>query len=76
MVSSGEKEAEKRAEAFNENIPDQSYPYLAQMAEQAMRTGYDEEADFEFGIELILDGLGRLLLVSAAVQDSGAVGGA
>jgi hypothetical protein len=41
-----------------------------------MRTGYDEEADFEFGIELILDGLGRLLLVSAAVQDSGAVGGA
>jgi hypothetical protein len=34
------------------------------MAELTMRTGYDEDADFEFGINLILDGLGRLLPVS------------
>ena len=61
MVSSGEPEAEKRAEAFGENIPDQSYPHLARMTEYAMKQSYDEDADFEFGIELILDGLGRML---------------
>jgi AcrR family transcriptional regulator len=60
MVSSGEPQSEKRAEAFSENIPDQSYPHLARMTEFAMRTGYDEDADFDFGIELILDGLERL----------------
>lgn len=61
MVSSGEKEDEKRSEAFHDVIPGESYPYLAQMAELAMKTGYDEDADFEFGLNLILDGLERLL---------------
>lgn len=61
MVSSGEKEPEKRAEAFSENIPDQAYPHLAKMTEFAMKQSYDEDADFEFGIELILDGLERLV---------------
>ena len=64
MVSSGEPESEKRAEAFSENIPDETYPHLAMMTEFAMKQGYDEDADFEFGIELILDGLGRMLSVS------------
>lgn len=61
MASSDEKEDEKRAEAFLEIIPAQSYTYLAQMAELSMKTGYDEDADFEFGLNLILDGLERLL---------------
>ena len=61
MASSGEKEDEKRAEAFHDIIPGESYPYLAQMAEVAMKTGYDEDADFKFGLNLILDGLERLL---------------
>lgn len=60
MASSGEKEAEKRAQAFRENIPE-AYPHLARMAEEAMKTGYDEGADFDFGLGLILDGLERLL---------------
>ena len=61
MGSSGEKDDKKRAEAFHDIIPGESYPYLAQMAELAMKTGYDEGADFEFGLNLILDGLERLL---------------
>jgi AcrR family transcriptional regulator len=61
MASSGEKEDEKRAESFRDIVPGESYPYLAQMAELTMKTGYDEDADFEFGLNLILDGLERLL---------------
>lgn len=64
MASSGESKAEKRAEGFRENLSDQSYPHLALMTEFAMKTGYDEDADFEFGLNLILEGLGRLLPVS------------
>ena len=61
MASSGEKDDKKRAEAFHDIVPGDSYPYLAQMVELAMRKGYDEGADFEFGLTLILDGLERLL---------------
>jgi AcrR family transcriptional regulator len=60
MSSGGEKDDKKKAEAFREIIPGESYPYLARMAEWAAKTGYDEGADFEFGLTLILDGLERL----------------
>jgi AcrR family transcriptional regulator len=62
MSSAGEKDDKKRAEAFRDIIPGESFPYLAQMAEWAAKTGYDEGADFEFGLTLILDGLERLLI--------------
>lgn len=52
---------EIRAEAFHNLIAVDAYPYLAQMAESSMSSGYDEEADFEFGLTLILDGLARLV---------------
>jgi AcrR family transcriptional regulator len=61
MASSDEKPAEKQAEAFRDVLPDEVYPYLAQMAELTMEKGYDEDADFEFGLNLILDGLERIL---------------
>jgi AcrR family transcriptional regulator len=61
MASSDEKPAEKRAEALRDVLPDEAYPYLAQMAELTMKNGYDEDADFEFGLNLILDGLERIL---------------
>jgi AcrR family transcriptional regulator len=70
MAAGGEKEVEKRAEAFREIIPGQSYPFLVRMAELAMKTGYDEDADFEFGLKLILDGLEKLLPFPAAFQDT------
>jgi AcrR family transcriptional regulator len=38
-----------------------SYPYLAEIiTEHAMQPGYDYAAEFEFGLDLILDGLDRL----------------
>jgi AcrR family transcriptional regulator len=60
MASSGEKDDKERAEAFHDIVPGESYPYLAQMTELTMRKGYDADADFEFGLTLILDGLERL----------------
>jgi len=55
-------EPEKMAEAFLRAIPADEYPYLREMVvEHAMKSGYDESADFDFGLSLILDGLQRLL---------------
>lgn len=52
---------EEMAEAILAYIPAEEYPYLHRMASHAMEVGYDAEADFEFGLEIILDGLGRIL---------------
>ena len=53
---------EDMAEAFLRAIPADEYPYLREMVvEHAMKSGYDESADFEFGLDLVLDGLQRLL---------------
>ena len=50
------------AEAFLRAIPADEYPYLREMVvEYAMNSSHDESADFEFGLNLILDGLQRLL---------------
>jgi AcrR family transcriptional regulator len=50
------------AEAFLQGIPAEEYPHLREMVvEYAMKTGYDESSDFQFGLDLILDGLQRLL---------------
>jgi AcrR family transcriptional regulator len=53
---------EEIAEAFLQAIPADEYPHLREMVvEYAMNAGHDEGADFEFGLDLILDGLQRLL---------------
>ena len=53
---------EEMAEAFLRAIPADEYPYLREMVvEHAMKAGYDGGADFAFGLDLILDGLQRLL---------------
>ena len=53
---------EEMAEAFLRAIPADEYPHLREMVvEYAMSAGYDENADFEFGLDLILEGLRRLL---------------
>jgi AcrR family transcriptional regulator len=42
-------------------LPATDYPYLAEMAiEHVMKPGYDYGAEFEFGLDLILDGLSRV----------------
>lgn len=50
------------AEAFVAALPADAFPYLAEMAAAyAANSGYDEAADFAFGLDLILDGLQRVL---------------
>lgn len=50
------------AERFLAALPAEDFPYLAEMATAAAASpGYDEEADFAFGLSLILDGLQRAL---------------
>lgn len=50
------------AEAFLQAIPADEYPNLREMiVEYALAAGHDEKADFEFGLNLILDGLQRRL---------------
>jgi AcrR family transcriptional regulator len=62
MSAGSGAEPEEMAEAFLRAIPADEYPYLREMVvEHAMSSGYDEGADFEFGLDLILDGLQRLL---------------
>ena len=55
------------AEAFLRALPVEQFPYLAEMAAtQATSSGYDEAADFAFGLDLILDGLQRVLVATRA----------
>jgi hypothetical protein len=48
------------AAAMSEQFPAEEYPHLAEFTSQhVMRTGYDYGAEFEYGLDLILDGLER-----------------
>lgn len=62
MSAGPDVKPEEVAEAFLKAIPADEYPNLRKMVvEYAMNAGRDESADFEFGLNLILDGLERLL---------------
>jgi AcrR family transcriptional regulator len=53
---------EQTAQAFMAAIPADEYPYLTEMVvEHALKHSYDADADFEFGLQLILYGLERIL---------------
>lgn len=47
------------AENYISLIPADKYPYMNEMTQQVMSKKYDGIHDFEFGLELILDGLDR-----------------
>lgn len=57
----GDASPEERAAAVAAYVPEDTYPHLHRMAIHASATGYDADADFAFGLEIILDGLGRIL---------------
>jgi AcrR family transcriptional regulator len=62
LAAGGDATVEETTEAFLQAIPADEYPYLREMVvDYAMEAGYDDRADFEFGLDLILEGLGRLL---------------
>jgi AcrR family transcriptional regulator len=55
------KQPEQMAEDFLQQLPTDEYPHLMEMVTQhAMKPGYDYKDEFEFGLDLILDGLERL----------------
>jgi AcrR family transcriptional regulator len=57
------------AEAFLAQFPAEAYPYLAELtAEHVLQPGYDYGNEFEFGLDLILDGLERLLTPAGAAS--------
>jgi AcrR family transcriptional regulator len=52
------KEATEMVEAFLKQFPAKAFPHLAELAtEHVMKPGYDYAKEFEFGLDLILDGL-------------------
>lgn len=61
-MSSTDAGTPQAAEEFLAAVPAADFPYLAEViSEFATGAGYDDAADFEFGLGLILDGLGRLI---------------
>jgi AcrR family transcriptional regulator len=66
VSAGGDATPEEMAEAFLRAVPAGQYPYLTEViTDHAMQAGYDESADFQFGLDLILDGLQGLLDSSA-----------
>lgn len=55
-------EAERRHQAVAERHPSPAdeYPYLAEVVTELSKSGYDPAGEFEFGLDLILDGIERL----------------
>ena len=55
------EEVEEVAGAILEQLPTDEYPHLTEMiAEHSLKSGYSFADEFEFGLDLILDGLDRL----------------
>lgn len=57
------------AEAYLDLIPVEEYPYLNALARQVIDGKHNGMQEFEFGLELILEGLERLLEQNAHSQD-------
>jgi len=60
-MTAGEAPPKEMAKALLAAVPADDYPHLHQMVLLAMDTGYDAEADFAFGLDVVLDGLGQML---------------
>ncbi len=57
-ISTSEELAESTESALEE-IPTDEYPHLVEIGEEALRSGYSFDGEFEFGLDLILDALDR-----------------
>lgn len=54
------EEAAEAAEAMLARLPAAQYPHLSELTrEHVLQPGYDYAAEFEFGLDLLLDGLQR-----------------
>lgn len=56
-------EVEDVAAAIVDALPAGEYPHLAELiTDHALQPGYDYRAEFDFGLDLVLDGLARLVV--------------
>lgn len=61
LPSGSSEDLAEVAEAILEDLPAEDYPHLAEMTiEHVLQPGYSFEDEYEFGLDLILDGLERL----------------
>jgi hypothetical protein len=61
LPSHTSEEAAELADTILRQLHADEYPHLAEMIiEHALKPGYDYAEEFEFGLDLILDGLERL----------------
>ena len=56
-VSDSEKPPEELAEDFSQNLDASRFPFLTEATALVMEHGYDENADFLFGLNVILNGI-------------------
>jgi AcrR family transcriptional regulator len=56
----GGEELKEMAARFLRDFPDDEYPYLAEHIEQHTKPSEERQGTFEFGLDLVLDGLERL----------------
>ena len=56
-----DQEAGARARETLAAVPQGAYPALVRVAEEHVETPFEEDAAFAFGLDLLLDGLQRLL---------------
>jgi AcrR family transcriptional regulator len=62
-------------EIQRERVPEMDeYPYLVEVAREMAKAGYDYAAEFEFGLDLILDGLERFQAGAASEPVTARVG--
>lgn len=57
-ISDSEKPQEELAEEFSNNFDASQFPYLNEATSLVMEHGYDVDADFMFGLNVILNGIG------------------
>ncbi len=61
LPATGGDDMAELASEMMEHFPADTYPYLAEFtAEHVLRPGYDFSNEFDFGLDLILDGLERV----------------
>jgi len=60
-ISNPEKAPEDLAADFSHTFTPDLYPYLSEATSLFMEQGYDEQADFLFGLNVILDGVALVL---------------
>jgi len=69
-VSDSEKSAEELAEDFSTGFDAADYPFLNEATSFVMAQGYDENADFLFGLKVILNGIGLELESLASLTEA------